>query len=268
MAEIAGQRRLFEFGAEHAQKPELAFEHGARPGETGGGKAGGQHPGFRGAAQMQPFDHAPIAPGEFQETAGQRAGEADRIGHLVRVETEQMAAGDRGAERPGRARRVKTARLVGVAGGTADADHDLVAGDKGGDQVASGCVGAGLLRDGERRRQHRRAGMRAGARPGQAVELEGMRQGAIGERRRRRLHRAAAPEDPARAARPGALGVVDDDAAPRQRRAADAGGDRVDDRVLGRGHHLARQILIPQPRRIFRQPHRLPNHPVLRSPNP
>ena len=101
-----------------------------------------------------------------------------------------MAAGDRGAERPGRARRMKAARLVGVAGGAADADHHLVAGDKGGDQVAPAAC-ASLLRDGERRRQHGRAGMRAGAGPGQAVQLEGMRQRAVGERRGRRLHRPA-----------------------------------------------------------------------------
>ena len=131
-----------------------------------------------------------------------------------------MAGRDRPAERAGRARRVKAARLVGVAGGAADPDHHLVAGDKGGDQRPA--VGAAFLGDGESRRQYGRAGMGAGAGPGQAVELEGMGERAVGERRRRRLHRrSAAAEDTAFAAGPGALGIVDDDAAPRQRAAAD-----------------------------------------------
>src|SRR3982074_1424208 len=55
------------------------------------------------------------------------------------------------------------------------------------------------------------------------------------------------PRSPLLAAGACALDIVDDDAAPRQRGAADAGGDRVDDRLLGRRHHRARQILEPQP---------------------
>ena len=142
-----------------------------------------------------------------------------------------MPGGDRRAERAGGARRVKAAGLVGVPGGAADADHDLVAGDKGGDQCPA--VFAPFLGDGERRRQYRGAGMRAGARSGQAVELEGMRQRAIGECRRRRLHRLpVAAEDMAGAAGAGALGVGDDDPAPRQRRAADDRRHRVDDAFL------------------------------------
>ncbi len=129
-----------------------------------------------------------------------------------------------------------------------------------------GGVDAGLLRDGERRRQHRRAGMRAGPRPGQRVEFEGMRQRAVGERRRRRLHRAAAPEDAARAARAGALGIVDDDPAPRQRAAADARRHRVDDAILGAGDDLRRQILIAQCRGIFGELDGLVGH--LRHPLP
>src|SRR5260370_453374 len=69
---------------------------------------------------MQPLDHAAVAAGEFEETAGERAGDADCIGHPGGIEPQQMPAGDRGAERPGRARRVEAARLVGVPGGAAD----------------------------------------------------------------------------------------------------------------------------------------------------
>jgi len=98
-----------------------------------------------------------------------------------------MAGGDRPAERAGGARRMKAAGLVGVPGRAADPDHDLVAGDKGGDQRPA--VGAAFLGYGESRRQYGGAGMSAGAGPGQAVELEGMGESAIGERRGGRLDR-------------------------------------------------------------------------------
>jgi hypothetical protein len=79
---------------------------------------------------MQPLDHPAVAAGEFEEPAGQRAGDADRVGHPPPVESEQMPARHRRAKRPGGARRVKAARLVGMSGGAAYADHHLVAGDK------------------------------------------------------------------------------------------------------------------------------------------
>jgi hypothetical protein len=106
--------------------------------------------------------------------------------------------------------------------------------------------------------------MRAGAGAGQAVEFEGMGERAVGERRRRRLHRAAAAaaEDMAGAAGAGTLGIVDDDAAPGQRAAADAGGNRVDDRILGAGHHRFRQILVAQRRGIAGQLHGFFGHHV------
>ena len=214
---------------------------------------------------MQPLDHAAIALGEFEQAAGQRPGDADRVGHLPLVEPQQQPAGDRRAERPGGARRVKAARLVGVAGGAADADHHLVAGDHRGDQrlAADPFAAPTSCATAKRRRQHRRAGMRAGAGPGQAVELEGMRQRPVGQRRRRRLHRGAAAEDAAGPARPGALGIVDDDAAPGHVAAADAGRHRVGDDVLGLGDDRRRQMLIPQPRGISGELHGFVGHRCL-----
>ena len=67
---------------------------------------------------------------------------------------------------------------------------DLAAGDEGGEEIAA--AEAALLRDRKRRGEHRRARMRAAVRLGQAVELEGVGHGAIGERRRAGMHRRAA----------------------------------------------------------------------------
>ena len=54
---------------------------------------------------------------------------AERIGHRRRIEPQQIARRNRAAERAGRPRRVKAARLVGVPGRASDPDHHLVAGD-------------------------------------------------------------------------------------------------------------------------------------------
>ena len=54
-----------------------------------------------------------------------------------------MGGGDRRAERAGGARGVKATRLVRMPRGTPDADHHLIAGDKGGDQCPA--VGTALL---------------------------------------------------------------------------------------------------------------------------
>ena len=76
LAEAAGQLGRIPFRAEDLEKPELAFEHGARPGETVGGEARRQHARFRGAPQMQALDHAAVAAGELQQSTAQRPGNA------------------------------------------------------------------------------------------------------------------------------------------------------------------------------------------------
>ena len=75
---------------------------------------------------------------------------AERIGHRAGIQSQKVPGSDRGAERAGGARGVEAPRLVGVAGGAADANHDFVTGDKGGDQPTSVCTL--FLRDGESRR--------------------------------------------------------------------------------------------------------------------
>jgi len=106
--------------------------------------------------------------------------------------------------------------------------------------------------------------MGAGAGPSQAVELEGVGERTIGERRSRRLNTpSASAEDTAFAAGPGALGIVDDDAAPRQRAAADAGRHRVDDAILRLLHDRCGKVLVAKRGGIFGEPDGFVRHVIL-----
>ena len=139
---------------------------------------------------------------------------------------------------------MEAAGLVRMLGGVPDPDHGLGARDEAGDEVAAG--EPALLGDRERRREHRRAGMRAGIGLGQVVELEGMGHGAIRERRGAGMHgRAAGTEDVALAGRAVLPRIGDDHLAPRQLRAVDDRRHRIRHAVLGALHHRRRQILEP-----------------------
>ena len=255
---------LVPFGAEHLEKPELAFEHGARPLKTVGCQARSEHTRLRGPPEMQALDHAAVAAGEFEQAAGERPGDAERIGHRPRIEPKQMPGGDSGAERAGRARRVKAACLVGVAGRPPDPDHDLVAGDKGGDQFPA--IAAVLL-------SHASAGGNTVA-PGWAPAPGRVRLSSSKAWASAPLASAAAfawtgaaiaAKDTALAAGPGALGVADDDPAPGQRAAADDRRDRVGNAVLGSLDDLGWQILIPQSGGVFSEPDGFLRH-IVRPP--
>ena len=71
-----------------------------------------------------------------------------------------------------------------------EAEHAFQAGDEGGDQILAGY--AGFFGRSQSACQHRGAGMHAGRRLAQIVELEGMREGAVGEGRARRAGAAKA----------------------------------------------------------------------------
>ena len=215
-AEFARQVGHVPFGAEHFQESGLAFEHAARAGEAVGGKAGGHHAAFGRAAQVQALHHrAGARAGEFHQAAGERAGDAEGVGHLLRVEPQQHAGRDGGAEGTGGAGGVEAAALVAVFRCITDAVHHLESGDEGGDQLAAAV--AAVLRDGQRGRQQGGAGMHAGAGLGQVVGFEGVRERTVGERGGGGLHgRSVGAEDAAASARADALCVGRDDTAPGQ----------------------------------------------------
>jgi hypothetical protein len=60
LAETVGQFALVPFRPEPLEKPELAFEHGARPLETVGSKAGGKDTRLRGRPEVQALYHAAV----------------------------------------------------------------------------------------------------------------------------------------------------------------------------------------------------------------
>src|SRR5262249_4405789 len=106
----------------------------------------------------------------------------------------------------------------------ADPDHHLRTSDESGDEVAP--THAMLLRDRERRWNQRRPGMDSTAGLGEIVELEGVSESTVGERRRRCAHGLAARAEngtvAAGAIRPG---IRDDHLAPGQVGATDDGAD-------------------------------------------
>ena len=169
------------------------------------------------------------------------------------VELEETAGRDGRPERAGGAGRMESMRLVAVLGGPADADHHLGPGHHRGQEIAA--AAARLLCHGETGRKQRGAAMHAGARiDDHIVELEGMGERAVGERRHGGLHGGAAgAQNPALSARTGPLRVAHDGGAPRDRVAVDDGGGGIDDAILGALDHLGGQVLEAQIGGILRE---------------
>ena len=209
---------------------------------------------------METLDHrAGPRAGEFHQPAGQRSRDAKRVLHVRGVEAHQPPAGDRRAERAGGAGRVETATLVAVVGCAPDPDHDLGAGEEGGNQLASAV--AALLRHGKAGSEKSRARMHAGARPGEIVHLESMGEAAVGQGRRWRVHaRSAGSENAALAAGAVLLCKGDGDPAPRQVIAEDDGGDRVGDALLGAFDNVGREVVVATGYSVVCDLHRLFRH--------
>ena len=145
-------------------------------------------------------------------------------------------------------------------GGAPDPDHDLGTRDERGDQLAA--ADPAILCDCQSGRQQNGARMHAGARPGEIVHLEGVRERAVCQRRRRRMdEHAAGTENAAGAAGAMALGKADDDAAPGQSVSENDGGDGIGDAVLGALNNVGRNVVIAQRSRVFGQSRGLVPHP-------
>src|SRR5207302_3413738 len=109
------QRVQVEVAAEHAQEAEIAFQRGGRAGEALGGERSREHTALGGTPEVEPLHHRTAARlREFQDSCGERCGNADRVRRPLRIQTLYLRRGDRRAERPGRSRRMKTVLLVAV----------------------------------------------------------------------------------------------------------------------------------------------------------
>jgi hypothetical protein len=154
----------------------------ARPVIAPGRELGCEDAALGSAAEMKPLDHATLsAPGERQQTAATGSGDAEREGKLGRRQRKQAAARDRGAERPNDAGRMEALELRRVQSRGADAEARLAARDDRSDQVAA--ARPLRLRHGEGGQRDGGPGMGAGAGLAQAVELEGVSEGAERQRR-------------------------------------------------------------------------------------
>src|SRR5437899_3007739 len=96
--------------------------------------------------------------------------------------------------------------------------------------------------------------MHAGTRPGQIVHLEGMRERAVGQGCRRRVHaRTTLSENAAVTASAVLLRKIHNDAAPGEADAEDASADRVRDALLGAFHDIRWDTLVSTTRRVLGQ---------------
>ena len=244
-AEVGGQQRGIALVAHRLQEAELAVEHGVRPIEPAAGELRRQHAAFAGAAHVQALDHAAAAgTAEGEQAAAQRAGDAERVGEPLRREAEQSAAGDCRPERAVEPGRMESAFLRRVQGGGADAEHDLATRDDRFQQLAPRAAEG--MRHRERRQRHGRAGMHAGARLAQAVELEGMGAGAPHQRRFAHGAGTLGARDRQEAGLGIEAGLLQRDARPGKTTAIDRAADGIDQAVGGALDDGRRQGLVAQ----------------------
>ena len=227
LAEAGGELAHVGLTGVGGEEAELPFEDGLRSGETVARQRRRHHPALGGAAEMEALDHAAASRlGELEDARTERAGNAERVGHLLRPEPHQSPRRHRGAEHPGQARRVETEELARMSGRRADPRHHLATGDERRQQRLAGAVQ--LFADGEARSAEDGAGMDPGARFAQAVELEGVGKRAVGKRRQGGVDLGARrAQDGRGAALTGASRVIDDDPAPRQAGAEQGDADGV-----------------------------------------
>nr|WP_228430455.1 hypothetical protein [Baekduia soli] len=113
------------------------------PGLAVGGEGRGQQAGTGGEARVQALGRGAV--GEMlEDPGGQAAGDAQGLGRRRGVEAADARGGGGGAVDAEHAGGVEADLVEERSGGQAEAQHDLVAGDEGGEEVgARGAVGLG-----------------------------------------------------------------------------------------------------------------------------
>src|SRR5262249_14662904 len=140
---------------------------------------GGVPPALRRFPKMKTLAHRPLlATRKFHQTAAIRARDSQRMDHLVFVETQKPSARHRGAEGSGQSGGVETAFLQRISRSDADATHDLTGRYEGGQE--SFPVRLLHFARSEGRDKCSCAGVNAGARLTNVVQLKSMRHGSVG----------------------------------------------------------------------------------------
>ena len=98
------------------------------------------HP-FRRLSEVQTLDHrALLAARKFDHSAGIRAGDSQRMDHLIFIETQEPAGRHRGAKGSRQSGRVEAAFLKGIASSDADPTHNLAGRHEGGQERFPVCL--------------------------------------------------------------------------------------------------------------------------------
>ena len=179
--ETARRRRARRLGVEmvaHRVGQALRrLEHVVAASEAAFGQARGENAAGRGLADMQRLAHGPEL--RFQ-TGRLGRGDADGGRHLRGVEAEQATGADRRTDRADGRGGVKTFGVMAVLHEAADPTFDLIAGDKGGQQI--GATHRRLTGQGQNGGRHRHRWV-ADHGAMDVIVIEGVRGRAIDQRR-------------------------------------------------------------------------------------
>ena len=179
------------------EQAEAALEHGFGPGGASLGEHGRGDPALGGEARVQVFRLGAVDPA-LEDAGGEAADDAGGVRELCGREAEQLAGQVGRAEGREQAGRVEAFFVKLTGRDAADPAGDLAAEGDRGDQVSSGHR-PGL---GQRQRGRDRGAAHVDDRQVvRVVELQRLREGAVGERRRPEPDPLAAAQDPRRAVR-------------------------------------------------------------------
>ena len=238
-AVVTRHRAVLEMGSEESEAPfqDRRGAGGTRAGQSRGGDAALGRP-----AGMEEFRLGPVDPA-FQQARREAAGNSGRVGHLRDGEPQQLCRQKRGAEGGEEPRGVETPAVELPRRHAADAAGDFIAdGDRGDEIAAAEAAGLGQREGGsDGRAAHMDDGFVMGI-----VELESLRQRAIGQGRAAGRCPVAAAQDlagPARVQGQHRLAhrAAEGGAMPGQHQAEDV--EDAQARVLD---HRRRQVLVAE----------------------
>src|SRR5262249_2864966 len=160
-------------------KSQLPLENTIRPCKPAPCQRRGGHAPFPPFSQAHTLDHpALLSTRKYHQPAAIRARDAQRMDHFIFVETQKPSARHRGAEGSGQSGGVETAFLQRISRSDADATHDLTGRYEGGQE--SFPVRLLHFARSEGRDKCSCAGVNAGARLTNVVQLKSMRHGSVG----------------------------------------------------------------------------------------